>query len=423
MTVGTAAERGPQFPFHQPQEHERRNVLLLAGAQALFQTASVLTVTVAGIIGQSLASDKRYATLPVAMMMVGAALTMIPASMLMQRVGRRAGFVLGTLIGVAAAALASLAVTRYSFVLFVAACGLIGAYQGFAQFYRFAAAEAASVESRARAISWVIAGGIVAAVAGPGIARHTQGIGAEPFFWSFASLVILGLLATLLVGALKLPPVAADDSAEPARPLAVVVGQRAYLTALVCSAVGYGAMIMVMTATPIAMLQCGFTVGDAASVIQWHVLGMFAPSFFTGDIIRRVGAPLVMAAGALCLTAHAALSLMGNGFSEFAFGLVLVGVGWNFLFVGGTALLAQTYRPSERAKAQGLHDFLVFGVLVAASFSAGGLLNTWGWSSVNLVLLPFLALALVLALSLDASTAEKRALATGAKVDPAPDDG
>lgn len=336
-------------------------------------------------------------------MMVGAAVTTIPASMLMLRVGRRPGFVLGTLIGVAAAALAALAVKRFDFVLFVLACGLIGAYQGFAQFYRFAAAEASSGGSRARAISWVIAGGIVAAVAGPGIARYTQGIGPEPFVWSFVSLVALGLVATALVAALRLPPAAADEALEPARPLRQIVGQRTYLTALVGLAVGYGAMIMVMTATPIAMLQCGFTVSDAASVIQWHVLGMFAPSFFTGDIIRRVGAPPAMATGALCLILHAAMNLMGTGFGEFALGLVLVGLGWNFLFVAGTAWLAQTYRASERAKAQGLHDFLVFGVLVVASFSAAGLLNRWGWAGVNLVLLPLLALVLVLVLSLDAS--------------------
>jgi predicted MFS family arabinose efflux permease len=423
MSASSALVQSGPLGVPQPQMHERRNVLLLAGAQALFQTASVLTVTVAGIIGQSMASDKRYATLPVAMMMVGAALTMIPASMLMQRAGRRAGFMLGTLIGVAAAALAALAVRRYDFMLFAGACGLIGAYQGFAQFYRFAAAEASGAETRARAISWVIAGGIVAALAGPGIARYTQGIGPEPFFWSFVSLIVLGLVATALVAALRLPPAATDSSPEPARPLSQIMGQRAYLTALIGSAVGYGAMIMVMTATPIAMLQCGFTVSDAASVIQWHVLGMFAPSFFTGDIIRRVGAPLVMAAGALCLILHATLSLMGTGFSEFALGLVLVGVGWNFLFVGGTALLAQTYRASERAKAQGLHDFLVFGVLVAASFSAGSLLNTWGWTSVNLVLFPFLALALVLALALHASTKEARAHGAGGSDARANDDG
>jgi MFS family permease len=375
---------------------ERRNVLLLAGAQALFQTTSVLVVTISGIVGRGMAPDESLATLPIAMMVVGAAVMMIPASLLMQRWGRKAGFLIGTGFGTAAGALAALAVVRSDFVLFVVANTLVGAYQGFAQYYRFAAGEAASPEFRSRAISWVIAGGVFAAVAGPNIARFTQPLGAIAFFWSYLSLVGLGLVAAALLSGLRLPPPVALSGLEPPRPLVKIVMQPAYLTALVGSSVGYGVMIMVMTATPIAMQLCGLGVADASSVIQWHVLGMFVPSFFTGDLIKRFGVLQVMAVGVLLLGGHVAVALSGVAFLQFLSGLVLLGVGWNFLFIGGTTLLAETYRPSERAKAQGMHDFLVFGALTAASFSAGSVLSSRGWSAVNLSILPLLMLALLM---------------------------
>jgi len=375
---------------------ERTNVLLLAGAQALFQTTSVLMVTIAGLVGRGLAPHQGLATLPVAIMMVGAAVAMIPASLLMQRVGRRNGFLAGTGFGVMAGALAVVAVSRHDFVLFVLANALVGVYQGFAQYYRFAASEAASDEFRSRAISWVIAGGVFAAIAGPNIARFSQAWSVVPFLWAFVAVVVLGLVAAGLVSALDLPTPTAAHQAEPARPLAEIVRQPAYLTALATSAVGYGVMIMVMTATPLAMQMCGLAVSDATTVIQWHVLGMFVPSFFTGDLIRRFGVLRVTTTGALLLLAHVLVSLSANGFSNFVVGLVLVGIGWNFLFIGGTTMLAQTYRPSERAKAQGTHDFLVFGALTAASFSAGGVLNAGGWSAVNLLVLPLLAFALLM---------------------------
>jgi MFS family permease len=369
---------------------EKRNVLLLACAQALFQTSSVLTVTISGIVGHSLAPHAGLATLPIAMMVVGGAVTMIPASLLMQRFGRKPGFLVGIALGIVAGVVAAWGVAQASFLLLVIGNLLVGAYQGFAQFYRFAAGEAAGPALRSRAISWVIAGGIVAAFAGPNIARYTQGWGALPFFWSYLSLAAIGLLAAVVVSRLRLPAVSTDASPEPARPLRQIMRQPAFLTALVGSSAGSGVMIMVMTATPLAMQMCGLPVGDAATVIQWHVLGMFAPSFFTGDLIRRFGVLHVMAAGIVCLAAHVAVATSGIEFAQFLSGLVLLGVGWNFLFIGGTTLLAETYRPSERAKAQGAHDFLVFAVSTAASFSAGGVLNLGGWNAVNLLVLPLL---------------------------------
>lgn len=375
---------------------QRRNVLLLAGAQALFQTTSVLVVTVSGIVGQGLAPDPRFATLPIAMMVVGAAVMMIPASVLMQRMGRKTGFLLGSGFGVLAGGLAAWSVAERDFAMFVLANAFVGAYQGFAQYYRFAAGEAASPEYRSRAVSWVMAGGVFAALAGPNIARYTQPLGAIPFFWSYVSLVVIGLLSMLLLSALRLPEPRVADSDMPPRRLREIVSQPAYLTALVGSSVGYAVMIMVMTATPIAMRMCGMQVGEAATVIQWHVLGMFVPSFFTGDLIRRIGVLPVMAAGAALLGAHVAVALSGQEFAHFLSALVLLGVGWNFLFIGGTTLLAETYHPNERAKAQGAHDFLVFGALTAASFSAGSLLSSHGWNAVNLLVLPALVVALLM---------------------------
>lgn len=381
---------------------EKRNVVLLAGAQALFQTASVMVMTLSGLVGLQLAADKSLATLPIALMMVAAAATMVPASLLMQRLGRKPGFALGTALGILAGLTAATAIWRSDFWLFVAANMLVGGYQGFAQYYRFAAADAASPAFRSRAISWVIAGGVVAALAGPNIARWTQAMGPLPFLVPYLALSALSVAALLLVSRLTLAAPAATLSHGPARPLPEIMRQPVFLTALAGAAVGYAVMIMVMTATPLAMQICGQSLGDAATVIQWHVLGMFAPSFFTGDLIRRFGVLRIMGLGVVLLAANVAVAFSGMEFLHFLSGLILLGVGWNFLFIGGTTLLTEAYQPSERAKVQAAHDFLMFGAVSLASFSAGGLLNHWGWRAVNLTVLPFLALTLLMVLGLAA---------------------
>lgn len=375
---------------------EKRNVLLLASTQALFQTSSVLVMTLSGLVGLQLASDKSLATLPIAIVMLAAAAAMIPASLFMQRFGRKAGFQLGAMLGWLAGPLAALAIWRNDFWLFIASNALIGGYQAFAQYYRFAAAEAASNAFKSRAISWVIAGGVVAALAGPNLARVTQDIGPLPFAASYLAMGGLGLLALLLLSRLQLPPAVVAEAHGPARPLAEIMRQPVFLTALAASAVGFGAMLMVMTATPLAMRQCGQAFGAAATVIQWHVLGMFAPSFFTGDLIRRFGVLRIMAAGVLLLGAHVAIALSGVGYLHFLSGLILLGIGWNFLFIGGTTLLTEAYRPSERAKTQAAHDFLMFAVVSLGSFSAGSLLNAFGWRMVNVTTLPFLGIVLLM---------------------------
>lgn len=385
-----------------PTIAEKRNVFLLAGTQALFQTASAMVMTLSGLVGLQLASDKSLATLPIAMMMVAAAATMIPASMLMQRFGRKAGFLLGTLLGCLAGLIAAGAIWLGNFWLFVFANMLVGGYQGFAQYYRFAAADVASDDFRSRAISWVIAGGVVAALAGPNIARVTQGVGPLPFMVSYLALFSVTVIALLLVTCLALPPVVVAEAHGPARPLLEIMRQPVFLTALTGSAIGYAVMIMVMTATPLAMQICGQPLGASATVIQWHVLGMFMPSFFSGNLIRRFGVLPIMGTGIALLSGHVAIALTGIEFLHFLSGLILLGAGWNFLFIGGTTLLTEAYRPSERAKTQAAHDFLMFGAVSLGSFSAGGLLNVGGWRSVNMTVLPFLGLALIAVLGLGA---------------------
>ncbi len=379
---------------------EKTQVFLLASAQALFQTASVMVMTLSGLVGLRLASEKGWATLPIAMMMVAAAATMIPAAILMQRVGRKKGFLLGAAAGVFAGVLAAVAVWLESFAAFVVANMLVGVYQGFAQYYRFAAADIASVDFKSRAISWVIAGGVVAAVAGPNLARLTQAWGATPFVSAYLSLALLSVLALLIVSRLQMPAIAKTAEQGEARPLFVIMRQPTFLTAVIASSVGYAVMIMVMTATPLAMQMCGQSLGAAATVIQWHVLGMFLPSFFTGNLIRRFGVLPVMGSGLVFLCTHVLIAFHGTAFVHFLSGLIFLGLGWNFLFIGGTSLLTESYQPSERAKTQAAHDFIMFAAVSLASLSAGGILNAWGWQSVNMTVLPFLLLALGAVLSL-----------------------
>lgn len=371
----------------------KRNVLLLTATQALFQTTSIMVMTLSGLVGLMLAPDRSLATLPIALMVVATATCLIPASLLMQRYGRRTGFLVGTALGALAGFLGAYAITRGDFVLFVVANMLVGAYQAFAQFYRFAAADVANDAFRSRAISWVIAGGVVAAVLGPALVRYTQNLGTLPFAAPYIAMGLLALLAAALLTALRMPPTS-EQTQGPARPLLVIMRQPAFLTALTASAIGSAVMILVMTATPLAMQLCGLPVSDTATVIQWHVLGMFVPSFFTGHLIARFGVLPVMAAGVLLLGSHILVAASGVERLHFLSGLTLLGVGWNFLFVSGTTLLTTTYLPAEKAKVQALHDFLVFGAVSIASFSAGALLDAAGWDLVNIAAAPLLALML-----------------------------
>jgi MFS family permease len=268
----------------------------------------------------------------------------------------------------------------------------------------------ASDAFRSRAISWVVSGGVVAAIAGPAIVRFTDTLASPPFLATYLALITLGILALLLLSRLSIPPMRIEHQAGPSRPLWEIIRQPVYLTALAGSTVGFAVMTTVMTATPIAMLMCGQSVADSTLVIQWHVLGMFVPSFFTGSLIRRHGVLAVMGCGIALLGAHVIIALSGVEFLHFVSGLTLLGVGWNFLYVGGTTLLTEAYRPAERARAQAAHDFIMFAVVSLGSFSAGALLEGGGWGAVNLLVLPFLgvAAAAVLALAVSRGLAFRR---------------
>ena len=371
-----------------------RQVGLLATAQALFQIVSVMVMTIGALAGALLAPSPEWATAPVAAMFLGTAIATVPASMWMSRVGRRTGFITGAGLGVVSGLLAAAGMAMASLPLLCLGTMLAGAYQGFAQFYRFAAAEVADVEFRPRAISLVLAGGVVAALAGPALARFGADL-LQPTY--LASFLILALASVLAMGVLLGLEAGGGEAhaatGEPGRPLAQIVRQPTYLVALFGAATGYGVMILAMTATPLAMVHHQHGLGEAAMVIQLHVLGMFLPSFFTGGLIGRFGVLPVMLTGVALLAGHVALTLTGTGLYSFTSALILLGVGWNFLYVGGTNLLTRTYTQAERGKAQAANDLSIFIVGLLASLSAGFLEISVGWQMLNLLLLPWLVLA------------------------------
>lgn len=369
-------------------------VLLLAAAQALFQTTSVMVMTVGGLAGGVLASRPELATMPIAAMFLGTAVSTFPAAMWMTRVGRRAGFVAGALLGVAGGVAAAAGIGIGSLLLLSLGTFLVGAYQAFAQFYRFAAGEVADAAFRPRAISLVLAGGIVAAFAGPLVGRLGADLLGQTYAGSFVLLAIVSAAAAAILLGLRVPPTPVlAGSMGVARPLPAIVSQPAYLVALFGAATGYGVMILAMTATPLAMVHHHHGLSAAATVIQLHVLGMFLPSFFTGSLIARFGVLRVMLAGVALLAGHVVMTLTGTGFESFAGALILLGVGWNFLYIGGTTLLTTTYTAAERGRAQATNDMTIFVVGLACSFGAGALLQAFGWQFLNLLLLPWLALA------------------------------
>lgn len=371
-----------------------RQVLILACAQALFQIVSVMVMTIGGLAGGQIAASPRWATLPIAAMFLGTASMMFPASMWMAKVGRRAGFLSGTALGVAGGCVAAFGIYQASLPLLAFGTYLVGCYQAFAQFYRFAASEVADDAFRPRAISLVMAGGVVAALAGPVLARLGGPLLSPEYLGSFLILAVVSMVAAAVLANLHVP--ASGTQAEPvgvARPWQQIVLQPAYLVALFGAATGYGIMILAMTATPIAMMNHHHALSTASTVIQLHVLGMFLPSFFTGSLIARFGVLRIMQTGVALFIGHILITLTGTGYASFASSLVLLGVGWNFMYIGGTTLLTTTYAPAERARAQAINDMTIFAVGLSCSFSAGGLLQAFGWQNMNLMLIPWLLLA------------------------------
>ncbi len=371
---------------------------MLFGSQALFMTNQITLISLSGLVGQTLAVDKSLATLPVSTVVLATAMTTIPASLLMRRMGRRVGFMLGAIIGLMGAALSVYAIWTEAFWLFVAATFVMGINGGFAQYYRFAAADVASPEFRSKAISLVISGGIAAAVLGPLLVRRTNDLMAVPFIGSYIALFAVGLLALTILSFLSIPRPTDDDIRSSGRPLPQITRAPVFIVAAMTGTVGYAVMSLIMTATPLAMQDSGFGIADSASVIQWHVMAMFVPSLFTGSLIHRFGALKVMFTGLVLLFVCVTLAINGVDIFSFSAALFALGLGWNFTFVGASTLLTETYQPSERAKVQATNDFLVFGTVAAASLSSGALLNAYDWNTVNLFSLPFIAVTALVVL-------------------------
>ncbi len=373
----------------------RRNVLVLALAQALFTIAMSTMIVEAAIIGNTLASNKALATLPAALQQLAVMATMFPASMLMARIGRRAGFTIGAVFGILGAAVATWGVLQQSFWVFCAGAMLTGINGGFGQFYRFAAVDGAEPAWRSKAISYTLAGGVIAAVLGPELAKVTRNVLPVEFAGSFAALIAVSFVALAILQFLRIPLPSSSAHAEPARPLEQIVRNRTFGVALLAALVGYAGMAFLMTVTPLAMSDHHHSFDSAAFVIQWHILAMFAPSFFTGSLIARFGVMRILMAGAVFFAASIAVNMSGTGMVQFWSGLVLLGLAWNFLYVGGTALLTETYRPSEKALVQAANDFVLFGSVTVASAASGILHNQLGWATLNLIVLPFVGLTVV----------------------------
>jgi MFS family permease len=379
-------------------QSQKKNVFLLACCQALLLTNAVTLISIGALAGYALAADKRLATLPQAAYVVGALLGTMPASIWMRRVGRRNGFLTGGVFALVGSTIATYAMVSSSLALLCAGTLLLGVYNAFGQYYRFAAADAAASDFKSRAISYVLAGGLVGGIVGPEVSKFTRGLATPVYTASYASLFLFALAAMAIVSRLRIP--AAHDTVAhgPARPLGEIVAQPVFLVAAGVAALGYGTMNLLMTATPLAMGFCGLPYDASATVISSHVVAMFAPSFFTGSLIRRFGVLHVMLAGAACMFACIGVALSGQLLAHFWWALVLLGLGWNFMYIGGTTLLTEAYRPAEKAKAQGLNEITIFTVQAISAFSSGVLVNTEGWRTLNYVALPLViaaALAIV----------------------------
>ncbi|WP_445500594.1 MFS transporter [Microvirga sp. G4-2] len=375
----------------------KRNALVLACAQALGGSSPAIVVSLGGLVGQNLAENKELATLPVSLLNLGLALGTIPAAMLMRRAGRRIGYIVGAGIGLLGGCLAALGIASFSFVLFCLGTMIIGMYGSFNQSYRFAATDAASDSFKPRAIAWVMTGGLVAGVLGPQtVIWLRDAVHTAPFSGAFLGQAALALMSMVAVSFLRPVPVGIAPKAGGGRPLGEIVRQPRFVVAAVAGLVSYALMSFVMTAAPMAMVGCGLPIEAAALGIQWHILAMFGPSFFTGRLIGRFGKERVTAAGLCLIALSSAVGLSGIEIAHFWATLILLGIGWNFGFIGATAMVTDCYRPEERTKVQAANDFLIFGSVAAASFSSGRLLNAGGWDTVNSMVFPPVVVALLL---------------------------
>jgi len=377
------------------QRAERHTVAVLAACQALLFIVSSTLITITGLVGLELAPTKGLATLPVTFWVLGGAIATIPAAMHMKRVGRRRGFQAGTLWAVAGSLICAWALTQQSFWLLCAGSLVFGASNAYGQYYRFAAADSVGAAFKSTAISLVLAGGLAGGIVGPTLSRVTVEAMSTKFLGAYLTLVVVALLATALLQLLRIPTPTAEEQRASGRPMREIAAQPKFIVAVMGGAVGFGVMNFLMTSTPIAMGGHGHEYGDTAFVISSHVVAMFAPSFFTGALIKRVGLLPIMFIGALFNAAAIGAALSGIAVMHYWWALVLLGVGWNFLYIGGTTLLTETYRPEERAKAQGANDFMVYVTQVIASLFSGLIVTSAGWEKVNLAALPLVLLVAV----------------------------
>lgn len=378
----------------------RRNVLVLVAAQAVLGAQLPMIFTIAGLAGSSLAPNKCWATLPITALVVGSMLTATPLSMLMQRFGRRTGFFVGAAGGAIGAAIGAHGLSTGSFVMFCIGALLSGIYMSANGFYRFAAVDTASESFRPKAISWVMAGGLLSAVFGPQLVKLTSDAMAVPFLGAYLTVIGLNLVGSFLFFALRIPLPANPVAGTPeGRSRSELIRTPRILVAMICATVSYALMNLVMTSSPLAVVGCGFDKSYAADIVTAHVLAMYAPSFFTGHLIARFGVEKIIATGLIILAAAGAVAMAGFELENFFIALVLLGLGWNFGFIGATTMLTSAQRPEERGRLQGLNDLVVFGGVTLASLSSGGLMNCAGgsvhagWQMVNLAMLPFLVLA------------------------------
>ena len=382
----------------------RKNLILLATCQGLMLSCTSLVMTTSALVGASLIANPRFHTLPLGLTYLFMMATMIPGSMLMQHYGRRVGFALGGVAGVLGGVVAAFGIYRGDFVMFCIGSALFGISNGFAQFYRFAAAEVVEPDYKSRAISFVLVGGLVAAFIGPNTARLTHDIIPNALFsvsYGFIAVFCLGVILVQLV--IDIPKPSAAEVKGKKRPLMEILTKPTFMVAAVCAMIAYGTMNLLMTATPLAMDHSGLAFGQTATVIQWHIVGMFAPSFFTGSLINRFGVLKVMFTGAVILIGCTLVTLSGQAYHQYFIALVMLGVGWNFLFVGGTTLLTEVYLPAEKGVIQGINDFMVFSATAFTALTSGYFHHLLGWKILNLYAIPTICFAAAIILILGLS--------------------
>ena len=360
------------------------HLLLLTLCQGLFLTNNVTFIAINGLVGLSLAPSPWMATLPVTGYVAGGALCAGLVARHQRAWGRKRAFQAGLCVAIVATGLCAYAAVTHQFWLLVGATMLAGYYNANAGLYRFAATEIVAPQFKERAISWVLAGGIIGAVAGPNLASATRDYFPVAFAGAYAALVGVALLALLVLSFITFPPLPVPSAARPGRPLREIARQPVFIVAVAACALGYGVMSLLMAATPIAMSQCAHPFRSTALVLEWHVLGMFVPSFFTGSLIRRFGCLPVMAVGVVLNAVCIAVALSGVDLMQFLVALFALGVGWNFLFIGGTTLFTEAYRPEEKTTAQAAMDTAIFTTMTVTSFSSGALVTTQGWTLLNL---------------------------------------